>query len=121
MTYFCFTRLLAIALSIVNIHGFKILRLNDQSMLNANFQKLQPVRQLRNSYVTMKKESIDVCMGCFWKPQQIFDTTTGVIETYVGYTGKSENSSAPTYKTVCSGDGHIEAVRVFYDDGILST
>lgn len=57
-------------------------------------------------------------MGCFWSPQKQFSGVTGVKKTYVGYTG-GENKS-PTYKTVCDGDGHIEAVRVLYEDTEIS-
>lgn len=37
----------------------------------------------------------------------------GVQATRVGYTGGS--TSNPTYQSVCSGDGHSEAVKVVFD------
>jgi len=36
-----------------------------------------------------------------------------VVRTSVGYTGGA--SPAPTYDSVCRGDGHTEALRVWYD------
>ena len=80
------------------------------------------IRYKRATNLHMKRDTVDLGMGCFWKPQQIFDATPGVLETYVGYTGKSGTSDSvpPTYQSVCRGDGHIEAVRVVYDDEKLS-
>jgi len=36
----------------------------------------------------------------------------------VGYTGGS--AASPTYESVCSGDGHTEAVRVTFDPSIIT-
>lgn len=52
-----------------------------------------------------------------------FAKLDGVLATRVGYTGGS--SPNPTYNTVCSGDGHTEAVKVEFSpeqlpyDGLL--
>eukprot|EP00746_Dinoflagellata_sp_MGD_P011228 gnl/MRDRNA2_/MRDRNA2_123485_c0_seq1.p1 gnl/MRDRNA2_/MRDRNA2_123485_c0~~gnl/MRDRNA2_/MRDRNA2_123485_c0_seq1.p1 ORF type:complete len:121 (+),score=37.25 gnl/MRDRNA2_/MRDRNA2_123485_c0_seq1:185-547(+) len=35
------------------------------------------------------------------------------MDTTVGYTGGE--SESPTYKTVCAGDGHTEALKIKYD------
>jgi peptide-methionine (S)-S-oxide reductase len=40
-----------------------------------------------------------------------------VVETKVGYTGGTAPS--PTYKTVCAGDGHTEAMKVVYDPAVV--
>ena len=57
--------------------------------------------------------------GCFWGIEEKFLTTDGVIDTEVGYTGGI--TSNPTYHDVCAGDtGHAEAVRVKYDNKIIS-
>ena len=40
------------------------------------------------------------------------------MNTWVGYTGG--DAPAPTYKTVCSGDGHTEALRIEFDPSVLS-
>lgn len=42
----------------------------------------------------------------------------GVLSASVGYTGS--DSPSPTYKSVCAGDGHTEAVRVEFDPSQLS-
>jgi peptide methionine sulfoxide reductase MsrA len=36
----------------------------------------------------------------------------------VGYTGGQ--AASPTYRTVCAGDGHTEAVRLVFDPKVLS-
>ncbi len=42
-----------------------------------------------------------------------FSKLPGVLSTRVGYTGGSKPN--PTYNSVCSGDGHTEAVKVEFD------
>eukprot|EP00798_Chlamydomonas_sp_ICE-L_P008316 gene8316-1591_t len=42
----------------------------------------------------------------------------GPITLQVGYTGG--NSSNPNYETVCRGDGHTEAMRVWFDPSVIS-
>jgi peptide-methionine (S)-S-oxide reductase len=46
-----------------------------------------------------------------------FDRIPGVTRTTVGYTGG--RASSPTYRSVCSGDGHTEAIRVEFDSSRL--
>eukprot|EP00931_Biecheleriopsis_adriatica_P067710 TRINITY_DN41792_c0_g1_i1.p1 TRINITY_DN41792_c0_g1~~TRINITY_DN41792_c0_g1_i1.p1 ORF type:complete len:119 (-),score=21.30 TRINITY_DN41792_c0_g1_i1:33-389(-) len=46
-------------------------------------------------------------------PQMKFERVPGVLKTVVGYTG-GENAN-PTYRTVCDGDGHTEAIQIEYD------
>ena len=43
----------------------------------------------------------------------LFSKVEGVVKTSVGYTGG--DNPEPTYNTVCSNDGHTEAIRVTYD------
>jgi len=43
----------------------------------------------------------------------------GVVTTRAGYTG-GRTEAAPTYESVCAGDGHSEAVRVWFDPRLLS-
>ena len=62
----------------------------------------------------MAKQETTVGMGCFWGPQEKFDKMPGIKDSKAGYSG-GENKT-PNYKTVCAGDGHIEAVRIEYDD-----
>jgi peptide-methionine (S)-S-oxide reductase len=47
-----------------------------------------------------------------------FAKLPGVVKTRVGYTGGS--TSNPTYETVCRGDGHTEAMRVWFDPSVMS-
>mmetsp|Transcript_5598 Transcript_5598/g.14301 ORF Transcript_5598/g.14301 Transcript_5598/m.14301 type:complete len:128 (-) Transcript_5598:321-704(-) len=42
----------------------------------------------------------------------------GVLSTRVGYTGGA--NPAPTYGSVCGGDGHLEAIRVEFDTAVVS-
>ena len=46
-------------------------------------------------------------------------TTPGVVRTVAGYTGGSV-TAPPTYESVSNGDGHSEAVRVYYDGASTS-
>lgn len=43
---------------------------------------------------------------------------TGVKQTLVGYTGGS--AARPTYKSVCGGDGHTEAIQITFDPDLIS-
>ncbi len=49
--------------------------------------------------------------GCFWCMEKDFEAVAGVSEVVSGYTGGT--SQTPTYK---NHDGHVEAVRIVYDD-----
>jgi len=42
----------------------------------------------------------------------------GVRKTLVGYTGGT--ASRPTYKSVCGGDGHTEAIQITFDPEQIS-
>ena len=70
--------------------------------------------RIKNGGLKMATEEATFGMGCFWAPQKTFDKVNGVLRTRVGYTGGSNPN--PTYKSVCGGDGHYEAVRVEFDD-----
>lgn len=57
--------------------------------------------------------------GCFWCMVSPFHILDGVIEVISGYTGG--NLSAPSYEEVKSQNtGHVEAVKILYDESILS-
>jgi hypothetical protein len=47
-----------------------------------------------------------------------FAKLPGVVKTRVGYTGGL--SPNPTYGSVCAGDGHTEALRIWYDPAVVS-
>ena len=57
--------------------------------------------------------------GCFWGVQAYFKQIEGVVFTEVGYAnGKSVD---PSYREVCDGSGHTEAVMVTYDTELITT
>ena len=57
--------------------------------------------------------------GCFWHIQDLFQKTSGVKATRVGYTGG--HAPNPTYKQVCAKNtGHAEAVKIEYDPQAIS-
>lgn len=56
--------------------------------------------------------------GCFWGVEYHFSNTKGVIHVISGYTGGETKN--PNYREVCKGGtGHVEAVKVIYDDKII--
>ena len=60
----------------------------------------------------MKK--IILAGGCFWGVEAYFQRLKGIIDTEVGYTdGPTPN---PSYKDVCNESGHVEAVKLVYDE-----
>ncbi len=68
--------------------------------------------------LSMAIEEATLGMGCFWKPQKVLDETEGVLSTVVGYTGGTNEK--PSYKTVCNGDGHREAIRVQFESDVIT-
>lgn len=57
--------------------------------------------------------------GCFWCTEAVFKGLEGVSQVESGYIGGHADN--PTYKQVCSGGtGHAEAIRVSYDDDVIS-
>ena len=60
-------------------------------------------------------------MGCFWEPSESMLKVDGVIATKAGYCGAGPNAKVPpSYDSVCYGREWVEAVRIAYDDSILS-
>ncbi|GIL00507.1 MAG: peptide methionine sulfoxide reductase MsrA [Alphaproteobacteria bacterium] len=49
--------------------------------------------------------------GCFWCMESDFESVDGVVDVVSGYTGGSLTN--PTYR---NHEGHVEAVRISYDD-----
>ncbi len=47
-----------------------------------------------------------------------FARLPGVVKTRVGYTGGTAPN--PTYNSVCAGDGHTEAMRVWFDPSVIT-
>ena len=60
-----------------------------------------------------------LALGCFWKPEEIFKSKPGIIETEVGYAGGL--NKRVTYEEVCNGNTeHAEVVRLTFDENIIS-
>ena len=60
-------------------------------------------------------------MGCFWEPSESMLKLEGVKATKAGYCGGGENAKTPpSYDSVCYGRNWVEAVRVAYDDAVIS-
>lgn len=56
--------------------------------------------------------------GCFWGTELYTSLVPGVVSAESGYAnGRTEN---PSYREVCSGSGHAEAVHVVYDPNVVS-
>ena len=55
--------------------------------------------------------------GCFWGVQKYFDLIDGIIGSEVGYANGT--SKKPTYKSVCKGSGHAEAIHIIYNCDII--
>ena len=56
--------------------------------------------------------------GCFWGLEAYFKRIPGIITTSVGYS--NGHHAKPSYEEVCRGSGHVETVKVTYDDGTIS-
>jgi len=84
------------------------------SLLLVLLLSISPLYAKGQKKMTTKIETATFAGGCFWCLQPAFDSTTGVIETAVGYTGGHVKN--PTYEEVCTGTtGHLEAIQVKYD------
>lgn len=56
--------------------------------------------------------------GCFWGVEKYLSMIRGVADTETGYA--NGGSDRTDYRSVCSGSGHAEAVKVVYDAGAIS-
>ena len=56
--------------------------------------------------------------GCFWGLEAYFKRISGIITTSVGYS--NGHYANPSYEEVCRGSGHVETVKVTYDDATIS-
>ena len=83
------------------------------------FLSSQPLMAKGQKKMITKTEIATFAGGCFWCMQPAFDSTPGVIESSVGYTGGTVKN--PTYHEVCTGTtGHFEAIQVTYDPSKVS-
>lgn len=102
------------------IGGITACNASDNAPTLASLKLLPAYSTLQDE--ALKKTGLDVAYfagGCFWGTQSEFDSTKGVKETEVGYTGGRTKS--PTYPEVCSHTtGHAETVRVVFDPKVIS-
>ena len=60
-----------------------------------------------------------LALGCFWKPEETFNHTKGIVDTEVGYAGG--DSQKVTYEEICKGNtGHAETVKITFDEKIIN-
>jgi methionine-S-sulfoxide reductase len=62
-------------------------------------------------------KSIVFAGGCFWGVEAYFKLLEGVMDTEVGYI---DGRGPATYRDVCNGSGHTEAVLIQYDESIIT-
>ena len=62
-------------------------------------------------------KSIVLAGGCFWGVEAYFKQLNGVNYSEVGYI---DGGGSTTYKEVCEGGGHAEAVLLRYDETLIS-
>lgn len=67
---------------------------------------------------TNGQKEIYLAGGCFWGTELYVDLIYGVISAESGYANGT--TANPSYREVCSGSGHAEAVHVVYDPKIVS-
>lgn len=64
-------------------------------------------------------QTIYLAGGCFWCTEAVFKSIKGVESVTSGYIGGDVPN--PSYEQICTGTtGHAEAVRVIYDEKVLS-
>lgn len=68
--------------------------------------------------MSQERETAFFAAGCFWHIEEMFASIPGVLSTKTGYMGGKTNN--PDYKSVCSGDGHAEVVKIEFDPGQTS-
>jgi len=68
------------------------------------------------------REKATFGMGCFWKPQLIFNKIPGIIKTQVGYMGGNEKQyPSPTYEQLCSDKtGYAEVIHIIFNSKKIS-
>ena len=64
------------------------------------------------------QKEIYLAGGCFWGTELYVDLIYGVISAESGYANGT--TANPSYREVCSGSGHAEAVHVVYDPHVVN-
>lgn len=67
----------------------------------------------------MAQQEMVLAGGCFWCTEAVFERLNGVLDVTSGYAGGDAKTA--NYESVCRGDtGHAEAIRIRYDDTLVS-
>ena len=67
---------------------------------------------------TEGQKEIYLAGGCFWGTELYIDLIHGVVSAESGYANGT--TANPSYREVCSGSGHAEAVHVVYDPHVVN-
>ena len=93
----------------------QLIKENSQNRELYTYKKTDVIQKILKEEYQMK--SIILGGGCFWGVEAYFKQLEGVTDTEVGYiNGNGETS----YKEVCEGAGHAEAVLLNYDEELIS-
>lgn len=94
-----------------------------QQLIQENNKNRERYTESKTDFILsiLKEESLMKSIvlggGCFWGVEAYFKQLEGVLDTEVGYiNGNGET----TYKEVCEGSGHAEAVLLKYDEERIS-
>lgn len=93
----------------------KLIKDNKKDRALYTNNKTELISQILMEERTMK--TIIFAGGCFWGVEAYFKQLEGVNETEVGYIN---GDGTTTYKKVCEGSGHAEAVLINYDENVIS-
>jgi len=95
-----------------------------------------------HALVGPQRRTATLGLGCFWEPSEKLLAVDGVRDTWgaasstrvgaahvrrstmiprrCGYAGAEFPDAKPDYYSVCGGDGNVEAVRVDFDENVVS-
>jgi peptide-methionine (S)-S-oxide reductase len=109
------------------MHMFALLAMPNACLLHvactsALRPALRPAPRMMTAGSSRELSTVVFGMGCFWAPQEAFESVPGVESARVGYASVEPQSSAeaPSYFSVCEGNGYTEAVEVTFDENIVS-
>ena len=92
-----------------------LINTNNKDRVLYTESKTTLVLQIMEDYEKMKE--IVFAGGCFWGVEAYFKMIEGVSDTEVGYINGDGDTN---YKEVCEGSGHAEAVRIRYNEELVS-
>ena len=77
-----------------------------------------PREIVQRNHPASGQREIYLAGGCFWGTELYLSLVNGVVSAESGYA--NGDTAHPSYREVCSGSGHAEAVHVVYDPDIIS-